>query len=330
VIVTRVAAWLGVHRDRLAAGWYRFTDSLAAGWDRFADRLAGWDRFADRLAAGWYRFTDARWGRFADGLADRKERVLDLLVTAPYRLNERLRRGNLRAARPNRARAGRPLADLMMALSLVSIIGLASVGVLSALREDTGDGSRAANASADEPGESSDGTPEHSGGAGTSSDAGSSDPVDQLGAFRVHRDERTGYSFSYPSGWELSVSGAITRLVDPDSGVTLSFRPAPAGSIQALSEQLLEGLSGRYGELDLLARDLGETPAGEPSLVVGGRSSGADGSPINFLVVTIAGPGENRSVTVRFNADTEMRRDLLSSIRHIVGSYRAIADATET
>jgi hypothetical protein len=109
----------------------------------------------------------------------------------------------------------------------------------------------------------------------------------------------------------------------------MSFRSAPNGSIEDFSERLMGILARRYAPLDLVAREEGETPQGEPSLVLGGKATDLDGSPFSFMIVSIEGPERNRAITVRFSADSDLR-DVSSSIRRIAGSFTTSALDTAT
>ena len=214
-----------------------------------------------------------------------------------------------------------------MVLALTGIVGVASLATLSALRGAGGERSAANDLSR---GGSSGATVDRPGGMGAAPEEqppASDGSGTRLGAFRTYRDERTGYRFSYPSGWEVSVSEGITRLADAAGEVVISFRTAPSGSIHDFSERLVGILASRYAPLDLVARDDAETPRGEPSLVLGGRATDTDGSPINFMIVAIEGPDRNRAVTVRFSADSDLL-DVSSWVRRIAGSFTISAVAT--
>ena len=356
--MTKVAAWLGVRLDRIAERWDRFAEAVSARWYRSLDRIADrWDRFAeivsapwyrslDRIADRWYRFAEAasvaweratwrvharrrhhgeserRWFGFVGRIGDLKERLTESPFAGWERLTNRHRGRRARTARSGGERPRRRVVAWIVVPALTGIVGLASVVTLSALREAGGERS-AANADLSGPGGSSDRAVEGPGGVGAPPEEpppasdGSGTP---LGAFRVYRDERTGYRFSYPSGWEVSASEGITRLVDTAGEIMVSFRTAPSGSIEDFSERLVDILASRYGPLDLIAREDGETPQGEPSLVLGGKATDIDGSSISFMIVTIEGPDRNRAITVRFSDGSDLL-DVSSSIRRIVGSF---------
>ena len=326
----KVEAWLGVRLDRIADRWGRFADSVSARWYRSLDRIADrWGRFADSVSAPWYRSVDRiadRWFGFVDRIGDLKERFTESFFVGWDRLANRQRGRRVRTAWSGGERPRRRVVDLIVVLALTGIVGLASMVTLYAFRDAGGERS-AADAVLSGPGGSSDRGVEGSGGMGPApgEQAPASDGSGtQLGAFRVYRDERTGNRFSYPNGWEVSASEGITRLVDSAGEVIISFRSAPSGTIEDFSEGLMEILASRYGPLDLVAREEGETPQGEPSLVLGGRATDTDGSSINFMIVAIEGPDRNRAITARFSADSNLL-DLSSSIRRIVGSFTTSA-----
>ena len=323
--MTKVAAWIRVRLDRIAERWDRFADAVSARWDRSLDRIAGrWDRFAETVSAPWYRTLDriaGLWDRFAEV----KERLTESFFAGWGRLTNRHRGRRVRTARSGE-RSHRRVADWIVVMALTGIVGVASLATLSALRGAGGERSAAndlrrggsSGTTVDRPGgvAAPEEQPPASDGSGT-----------RLGAFRTYRNERTGYRFSYPSDWEVSVSEGITRLADAAGEVVISFRAAPSGSIHDFSERLVGILASRFAPLDVVARDDAETPRGEPSLVLGGRATDTDGSPINFMIVAIEGPDRNRAVTVRFSADSDLL-DVSSWVRRIAGSFTISAVAT--
>jgi hypothetical protein len=363
--MTKVAEWLRVRLDRSADRWDRSVETVSARWDRSLDRIASlWDRFAETVSAPWYRSLDRiaggwdrlagaasvrweratwrvrarrrhhgegerRWFAFVGRIGDRKERLTEYFSIGWDRRTNRLR-GRGRIAPSGGERPRRRVVDWAVAVALTGIVGLASLATLSALRE--AGGARSTGRDRNAPGGSSDRAVEGPGGTGAA-------PVDrppategsreQLGAFRVYRDERTGFRFSYPSDWEVSASEEITRLVDAAGGTTVSFRTAPSGSIEEFSARLMDILANRYEQLDLVAREDGETPRGEPFLVLGGKATDIDGSSVNFMIVSIEGPDRNRAITARFSADSDLL-DVSSSIRRIAGSFTTSPPDTAT
>lgn len=323
--MAKMAAWVGVRVDRITERWDRFADAVSARWDRSLDRIAiRWDRFAETVSAPYVRALDRivdLWDRFAEA----KERLTESLFVGWDRLSNRLR-GRRVTVRSAGERPRRRVVGWIPALALAAIVGVASLATLSALRGTGGERSAANDLSR---GESSGTTVDRPGveAAPEEQPPASDGSSTRLGAFRTYRDERTGYRFSYPSGWEVSVSEGITRLADATGEVVISFRTAPSGSLHDFSERLVGILASRYAPLDLVVRDDAETPRGEPSLVLGGRATDTDGSPINFMIVAIEGPDRNRAVTVRFSADSDLL-DVSSWVRRIAGSFTISTVAT--
>jgi hypothetical protein len=364
--MTKVAEWLRVRLDRIAGRWDRFADNVSARWYRSLDRITGrWDRFAETVSAPWYRALDRiagwwdrlaqapsvvwermtwrvharrrrhgeserRWFAFVGRIGDLKERLTESFFVGWDRLTNRHRNRRVRTAPSDGERPRRRVVDWVMVFALTGIAGLASVATLSALRE--AGGGRSANGDRDGSGESSDravGGPGGMGATPAERPSASEGSREQLGTFRVYRDEQTGYRFSYPSDWEVSASEEIIRLVDAAGGTTVAFRTAPSGSIEGFSERLMDILANRYGQLDLVAREDGETARGEPFLLLGGKATEVDGSSINFMIVTIEGTDRDRAITVRFSADSDLL-DFSSSIRRIAGSFTAAPLDTAT
>jgi hypothetical protein len=362
--MTKVAAWLSVRLDRIAERWGRLADTVSAHWYRRLDRIAErWGRLAETVSARWYRRLDriaGRWDRFAeavsvgwervtwrghggrrhqtesersfgfiDRVGDLKERLTESFFVGWDRLTNRHRGRTVKTVRPGGEQSRRRVPDWIVVVALTGIVGLASMATLSALRDAGGERS-AANADLTGPGgDRAVDRPGVVGAAPEDRPPASNGGDTPLGTFRVYQDERTGYRFSYPSGWEVSASEGITRLVDAAGEIMISFRTAPSGSIEDFSERLVGILASRYSPLDLVARENGETPQGEPSLVLGGKATDTDGSSINFMIVAIEGLDRNRAITVRFSADSDLL-DVSSSIRRIVGSFTTSAVATAT
>ncbi len=333
--MAKVAAWLAVRLDRfagrrsqladhIAVRWYRSTDRIAGRKERFAEAVSlRWERVTGRMMDGRRRPTEStgeRRFRFIERIGVRRERFAELLSVHWCRLTGRLRHTWETTIHPREGWHGRRVADSVIALSLIGIIVLASAVTVSTLIDSSGERPAGFDSAEGDPGQGID-PPAEPGASTQEQPSGADPPDDQRDGFRVHNDQ-AGYRFSYPAGWELSASGEATRLVDSGGDVLISFRTAPGGSIQRLSEQLVDSLANRYGDVEMVARDDGETPQGEPSLVVGGQATDTDGSTIRFMVITIRGSDRNRAITVRFSAESDPL-DVSARIRRIVGSFEA-------
>ncbi len=137
----------------------------------------------------------------------------------------------------------------------------------------------------------------------------------------MHVNDEAGYLFSYPDDWELSSAGPIAELTDPTGDVAMSFDLAPGGSLRRASEQVVAALSGRYSHLQVVSDRLEPTEQGQPSSVLGATATDARGALIRLMVVTVRGPDQNRSITVRFSPGSDPLR-VLPDIQQIVGSFR--------
>ena len=259
--------------------------------------------------------------RFIERIGARRERSVEMLSVHWFHLIDRLRHRWATTIHRREGWRGRRVADAVIALCLIGIISLASAVAVSTLVDSAGERPAGFESADDDRGQGVD-PPGEPGTSTQEQPSGADPPDDQRDGFRVHNDEQAGYRFSYPAGWELSASGEATRLIDAGGDVLISFRTATAGSIQRLSDRLVDSLANRYGDVEMVARDDGETPQGEPSLIVGGQATDLDGSTIRFMVITIKGPDRNRAITVRFSADSDPL-DVSARIRRIVGSFEA-------
>jgi hypothetical protein len=137
----------------------------------------------------------------------------------------------------------------------------------------------------------------------------------------VHVNADAGYRFSYPDGWDLSSSGTKTAVLSPDGEVMMWFDVAPPGPLSHASERIVEDLTASHDDVRLVSDEVGRTPQGERSLVVGGEATDASGAPTTFLVITIQGNGQNRTILIHFGAESRLL-DAAPGIREIVASFR--------
>jgi hypothetical protein len=106
------------------------------------------------------------------------------------------------------------------------------------------------------------------------------------------------FQFWHPSGWTVSDLGRMSVLRSPDADVTVSFAPAPGGSLENIAEGTLAGLEARYGDIRLLPADL--TFAGKRSLAIGGSASAEGGSSSRFVVIAVSRPAGSATITMTF------------------------------
>jgi hypothetical protein len=280
--LSRVERWHARRLDRLAERVERRRGRLAARWEKITHqrRREGW---ALRLRHRWYL------------ISERIEPVIELVQIRWYRFVFRVAShwGRIVAA-----------AGLSVALA-VAVVALLPLGVGA---PDPTDGQRAEQPSATAPS------------IVPSSPPGVSPSVVPPSDISTYTDGLAGYLFSYPSDWGVSTSGTATILEDPEGRIEISFDGAPAGSLQDVSDQVLERLTNSYGAPETVATEVNRTSQGYPSVAVGGIAQDETGAQIRFLAITIQGPDENRAILVRFPADTATED--LDALLGIVDSFR--------
>jgi hypothetical protein len=273
--------WLAHRLARLADRMERRRDRLAVRWDKIA-RQRRREGLAFRVRHRWYLLTE------------RVEPLIELLLIRWYRFVIQL------AARWERA----VLAVGLSAALAVTVIGLLPLG---AAAPDFTDGSDPRSPSpVPSPGVSSEpGTPPP--------------PVPPLG-LSMYTNNVSGYVFSYPSDWDVSKSGTVAVLSDPEGEIEISFHGAPPGSLQESSDRLLEELGNTYGAPQTIATEVNRTSQGYQSIAVGGIARDETGAQIRFLAITIRGPDENRAIMVLFPAETDPLD--LDALLGVVDSFR--------
>jgi hypothetical protein len=288
-----------LHRSAHVAetGWTRATApfraaryGVASGWDRltlhFLDR---WDSLSARVA-GAADATRWRWYRLADGVVESWDRFAER-TTAPGRRGIAIGAAALTA-----------LLCLLLIASVISIGHPRSEPVHRATVATSSDMRTGA-------------APTRSNIQGTAS---SEDP---LPGVNVHVNEDAGYLFSYPDDWDLSSSGTTTTVLSPNGEVTMSFEVAPPGPLRHVSDEIVQDLTASHDDVRLVSDEVGQTPQGEESLVIGGEATDSTGKPITFLVITIHGDDHNRAILVRFGAGSAPLR-ALPGIQEIIASFR--------
>jgi hypothetical protein len=259
----------------------KFTDRFLILWYRFIHRIgSGWGRLTDGFLVGWYRYTQWLGGG-------------------------RARPSDHRAGRSDLAGSSRtPIFVAATLAILLAVPVIALIRVRSTTSEDTNGAVRPSQAAV----------------PSRQSPSGPGAFTDGLPGFNVHVNDQAGYLFSYPDGWALSESGETSLLVSPDGDVVMSFGVAPSGSLRQAADQVVQDLTTRYADVELVAGQVERTQQGHPSLVVGGRATDA-GSPVRFLVITIRGSDRNRAITIHFAGETDPLT-ALPDIQEIVGSFR--------
>ena len=159
-----------------------------------------------------------------------------------------------------------------------------------------------------------------------SSEASADTPSSSLPGVDVHVNDRAGYLFSYPDGWELSRSGETDELSSPGGEIVMSFGMAPSGPLRQASTELLEGLA-TYSDIDVVSDKVERTEQGQRGMVIGATATDTTGATVRLMAITIRGPGENRAIMVQFSAGSDPLK-ALPAIREIVGSFRTSSVAS--
>lgn len=280
--LSRVERWHARRLDRLAERVERRRGRLGARWEKIT-RQRRREGFALRL----------RHRRYL--ISERIEPVIELVQIRWYRFVFRVA-----------SHWGRTVAAAGLSVALaVAVVALLPLGVAAPdPRDDRG---------ADLP---STPTPT----TVPSSPPGASPSVLPPSDLSTYTNGLAGYLFSYPSDWDVSISGTATILEDPEGRIEISFDGASAGSLQRVSDEVLAQLTNAYGAPETIATEVNRTSQGYPSIAVGGIATDETGAQIRFLAITIRGPDENRAILVRFPADTAPED--LDSLLGIVDSFR--------
>jgi hypothetical protein len=258
--------WLAHRLARLADRMERRRERLAVRWDKIA-RQRKREGLAFRMRHRWYLLTE------------RVEPLIELLLIRWYRFVFHV------AARWERT----VLAVGLSAALAVTVIGLLPLG---AAAPDFTNGSDTRSPS-----------PDPSTGVSSEPDAVPSPvPPSDL---PIYTNSVSGYVFSYPNDWDVSTSGTVAVLSDPEGQIEISFYGAPPGSLQEASDRVVEELGNSFGAPQTIATDVNRTSQGYPSMAVGGIASDDTGAQIRFLAITIKGPDENRAIMVLFPAEPD-------------------------
>ena len=258
--------WLAHRLARLADRMERRRERLTVRWDKIA-RQRKREGLAFRMRHRWYLLTE------------RVEPLIELVLIRWYRFVFHV------AARWERT----VLAVGLSAALAVTVIGLLPLGAAAPDFTDSSD--TRSPSPVPSPGVSSEpGTPPS--------------PVTPSGV-AVYTNSVSGYVFSYPNDWDVSKSGSVAVLSDPEGQIEISFYGAPPGPLQEASDRVVEELGNSFGAPQTIATDVNLTSQGYPSIAVGGVAMDETGAQIRFLAITIKGPDENRAIMVLLPAEPD-------------------------
>jgi hypothetical protein len=258
----------------------RRRERLAVRWAKIA-RQRRREGLVFRVRHRWYLLTE------------RVEPLIELVMIRWYRFVLRV------AARWEQA----VLAVGLSAALAVSVIALLPLG---AAAPDFTDGSDTRS-------------PSPAPSTGVSSEPGTASPVPPSG-LSLYTNGVSGYVFSYPSDWDVSTSGSVAVLSDPEGQIEISFHGAPPGPLQESSDRVVEELGNPFSSPQTIATEVNRTSQGYLSIAVGGIARDEIGAQIRFLAITIKGPDENRAIMVLFPAETDPLD--LDALLGVVDSFR--------
>jgi hypothetical protein len=139
-------------------------------------------------------------------------------------------------------------------------------------------------------------------------------------ATRPHANSRAGYSFAYPPRWRLDDRGTLAKVTSPGREVSVSFGLGARGSLEKSSLRFVEELEDTYRRLSLSGFQL-TLLDGEPAVSFTGSAVTADGTPIRFQAISLAGPERNYSLVI-FVAENAEPAEVLPPVEEILGSFR--------
>jgi hypothetical protein len=320
--LSRSDRWLTGRLDRLDDRMRGRRQRLLARWDRL-NRDSRREDLITRTRRRWYLLVDRverrvalwriRWYRFVYRIATRCGRMIAWVAFVPHRVARPLTGGRRNRLLDRRIERGhRPVASriALVAAALPIVFALGTLALVLLVNDLPGRSGTVVTDRSDVVGPSSGPVREQE---VPPSPAASSD-------LEEYTNEQAGYLFSYPSDWAVSTSGAATLLSDPTSEVMISFDSGPTGSLSQSSERAVEQLTATFAGSEIVAREIDRTPQGYPSIAVGGTATDVGGGQIRFLLITVGGPDENRTLLVRFPADPDTQA--LSSALEVVGSFR--------
>ena len=103
-----------------------------------------------------------------------------------------------------------------------------------------------------------------------------------------HINPLAGYGFSYPAGWELERSGAVSQVSSRDGRLVVSFALGPVG-LPTSYEGFESLLVSTYDDVDIAEVDA-DAIDGRNTVVVTGSAT-ADAGPIDFRALLVEREG---------------------------------------
>lgn len=140
-----------------------------------------------------------------------------------------------------------------------------------------------------------------------------------------HVNAEGGYSLRSPTGWSASTEGTATKLIGPNSDVSLSLDIAPYGNIDDVSKRFVRTLTAKWTVVEVEASQ-GRSVGNAPAVSVGGTGTDSEGTPIRFLTIVLDAGKRNFAIAV----STPLEHDpanVVPQIQEIVSSFQLLNDA---
>jgi hypothetical protein len=146
------------------------------------------------------------------------------------------------------------------------------------------------------------------------------------GGVRNFENDGGGYSFTYPSSWEVTAGGAVSKLRSPSGTVVISFGPGSTGSLRNQSDRS-SGLIERTYEQVRFEEPLRLTIGTSPALEISGTATNDAGVRVSFRAITVRAP--ERTYAIVAFAAVDAPDGEASAIDGIVSSFEPPIEAAE-
>jgi hypothetical protein len=135
-----------------------------------------------------------------------------------------------------------------------------------------------------------------------------------------YENREAGYSFDYPTAWELREDGTTASVTEPNHHALVSFGLGAKGTLEKASERLVSEIEQNNTDVEI-----GETQpqqvAGFDALATNGLGSNRQGQRIRFLAVTLRAANRNFAIVIYAAEDADPER-IVAPAQAILESFR--------